>query len=105
MCYLLRREDDYKLCYSEPKNPYVITSNGSYFCAHEYQKMVNDEKEIECHLSMDSDNVPIYGWADVDQNNLGITVSVDVAEYLLQGKSLDFDEYIEFEAALTPIPQ
>ena len=95
MSYLLRTKDHYRLCYGEPKNWYVITSGGSYFCAEEYQKMVDDEREVECHASMEADNFPLDGWADVCQNNSGIILSNDIAEYLLDGDDLDVDEFIE----------
>jgi len=98
MSYLLRREDDYKLCYSEPKKPYVIDHTGSYWCAKEYAEMCKNEKCEEIYWLMDSNNFPINRWADVSENNLGITVSIDIAEYLLQGRSLDVNEFIELTA-------
>ena len=98
MSYLLRIEDDYKLFYSEPKRPYVIDHTGTYWCAKEYAEMCKNENCLESYLLMDSKNFPIDRWADVSENNLGITVSVDVAEYLLQGRSLDVDEFIELTA-------
>lgn len=100
MGYLLKTEDDYRLCYGEPTRPYVITSNDSYFCASEYQKMCNEEKEAEAHALMDADNFPIDSWADVYQNDKGIIVSSDIAEYLLQGEELKADEFIELKLAI-----
>jgi len=95
MCFLLNTGIDYKLCYGEPKNPYVKTKNGTYWCAKEYQEMCNDEKEVEANAEMENDNWPTKGWADVCQNDLGITVTKDIAEYLLQGNNLYKDEFIE----------
>jgi hypothetical protein len=95
MSFLLRTETAYRLCYGEPKRPYIITSNGSYFCANEFQKMVESERCAEIHETMESENVPIDGWADVCQNNRGLLLSIDIAEYLLAGKTLAADTYIE----------
>ena len=100
MCFLLRRSDgDYRLCYSEPKRPYVIDFTGTYWCAKEYADMCNKEREVEAHALMDEHNFPIDNWADVSENNLGLSVSVDVAEYMLQGKTLNEDEFVELEIA------
>lgn len=98
MCFLLRRDDeDYKLCYSEPKRPYVVDNRGTYWCAYDYSDMCNAEREVEAHAAMDADNFPTDGWADVSNNDLGISVSVDIAEYMLQGKILNVDEFVELE--------
>jgi hypothetical protein len=95
MSYLLRTNENYRVCYGEPKKHFVITGNGSYFCAEEFQKMVDDEREVECQALMDSENFPLDSWADVDQNNSGLVIIDSVAEYLLDGDALDVDTWIE----------
>ena len=98
MCFLLRRsDDDYRLCYSEPKRPYVIDFTGTYWCAKEYADMCNEERELEAYLLMDTCNSPIDSWADVSENNLGLVVSIDLVEYMLQGKTLNENEFIELK--------
>lgn len=97
MSYLLRTESGLKLCYGEPRYSYVVTSNGSYFEAGEYQEMCDEEKEVEANAQMEDENWPRQGWADVCQNDLGISVSEDIGEYLLQGKQLGVNEFVELE--------
>lgn len=101
MSFLLRTDDSYRLCYGEPKRPFIKTKSGSYFCAIEHEKIMNEENEISAYEAMEDDHWPIDSWADVSQNDLGIEVSVDVAEYLLQGNSIDIDEFIELKAVKT----
>ena len=98
MPYLLRTESGYRLCYGEPKNPVVITGNGSYFCAEEYRKMVSEEKEVQAHALMESEDFPLFVWADVCENNHGLPLSDDIAEYLLEGKELAVDAFVEIAA-------
>ena len=95
MSFLLRTDDDYRICYGEPKSRFVITSNGTYFCADEYQQIVDEEKEVECHALMDADNFPLDGWADVCQNDGGRVITKEIAEYLLDGDALDVNTFIE----------
>lgn len=97
MGYLVRTNEDYRLFYGEPVNRFVITSNGSYFCADEYQKLVDEEKEVSAYIHMDSDNFPMEGWADVAENNRGIIITDLMAEYILDGKYLDVDQWVEIE--------
>ena len=95
MSYLLRTKDDYRICYGEPVNRFVITNNGSYFSADDFQEMIDNERGLEIYILMDSDNFPIDGWADVAQNDRGIVVSDIVADYLLDGSNLDVDSWLE----------
>lgn len=97
MCYLLRTKEDYRLCYGEPSNCFVIAPCGSYFPASEYQKLCDEEKEVECHTLMDAHNFPINDWADVCENNRGIVITTNMAEYLLQGNVIEPDTFVELE--------
>tara|TARA_R110000772_G_C13005910_1_gene408779 strand:- start:137 stop:445 length:309 start_codon:yes stop_codon:yes gene_type:complete len=101
MSYLLRTKEDYRLCYGEPKELYIVTDNGSYFCATEYQKIINEEKEVECWALMDANNFTLDGWADVCQNNKGLFLADNIAEYLLDGDHLDCDTFVEITAAMS----
>lgn len=49
MGYLLRTSENYRVCYGEPKKHFLITGNGSRFCAEKLQKMVNGEREVKYH--------------------------------------------------------
>ena len=95
MSFLLRTKSDYRLCYGKPVKRVVITSSGAFFCANEFQQMVEEEKDIECHTVMESENYPVDLWADVCENNHGIILSSDVADYLLNGRTIDVDTFLE----------
>ena len=97
MCWLLRTEEDYRLCYGEPSYNYVVTGCGTYFDAEQYAELVAEEREVALHAALDADNFPQEGWADVCNNDLGIIVSSTVAEYMLQGKELEVDQWVELE--------
>lgn len=95
MGYLLRTKEDYRLCYGEPKNPYIISSSGSYFSIDDYQKIMDEEVETSICEDLISDYIPIHGWADVVEGDNGIVITSDMAEYILDGEVLKVDEWVE----------
>jgi hypothetical protein len=95
MSYLLRTKDDYRIYYGEPVYRFVVTNNGSYFSAEDFQKMIDNERVLENYILIDSENFPIDGWADIAENDHGIVISNIVAEYLLDGSDLDVDSWVE----------
>ena len=99
MSYLLRTETDYRICYGRPSRPYVVAFDGSYFCADEYQKLCEEERELEAHNLMVDESTHVDFWADTCQNDNGIIVSTNIAEYLLQGKSIDTNSFVELEVS------
>ena len=94
MAYLLRTKEDYRLFYGKPENKYVLGSTGM-FSVGAYSELVNEEREIECHHELMDNSVVLDGWADVCQNDYGIVISIDIAEYLLEGDALDVDTFLE----------
>ena len=97
MSYLLRTPENYKICYGEPVESFVITKVG-YFAADEFQEMVDEEREVECHDMLQSDNFPLNGWADVAQNDRGIVIPDIVADYLLGCENLEIDSWVEINS-------
>ena len=105
MAYLLRTEDEYRLCYGEPVYGYIASFGGMLFGADEYQKMCDEEKEVECNALLESHNILINEWADTGMNNSGVSVSDDIAEYILQGDSLSVNSFIEVVTITLESPQ
>ncbi len=103
MSYLLRTEDDYRLCYGEPVKGYVRTNNGSLFCAEMFEEMISEEREISAYREMEKENFRIDEWADVAENNHGIVIPKLAAEYLLGDAILEVDEWIEICSPLPPV--
>ena len=98
MSYLLRTEDDYRLCYDEPVFGYIKGPCGTHSTPEDYNEEFKAEKEISAHSRMDDHYFIINQWSDIVESDNGLPISAKIAEYLLQGHILDVDEYIE----LTP---
>jgi len=99
MAYLIKfssvNGDIYKMYYDEPSNPYVITSNGTHFGVEAYEKILDEERDVNSHTDMLMDFFPINGWSDTCENDMGIDINNLTALYLLNGKSISYEEPIE----------
>ncbi len=100
MAYLLRTNEDYRLCYDEPCRPYVKSPNGTHYTTQEYNETLRTNRDEDYELELLFEYMEIDAWSDHCNNDNGIVISMDVAEYLLQGEALDVDSHVEVSISI-----